>query len=102
VVSAEQNDEKILMIDNYRIHTPENPFEVRKKEIQSQLSGLFTEKFPNLGVTVFFDGEESPAEIAEFVIAQDIRYVFSCIGMKEQEKRLIEIFAHLPDSQRVV
>jgi N-acetylglucosaminyldiphosphoundecaprenol N-acetyl-beta-D-mannosaminyltransferase len=43
-----------------------------------------------------------PEKIAQQIIDEDIRYVFSCIGMKAQEQRLIEIFAHIPDSQKVV
>ncbi len=90
------------MIDNYRIIDPKNPFEVKKKEVQSRLPVLFHEQFPNLQIEILFDGEKSPKDIAALIDEKDIRYVFSCIGMKVQEERLVEIFSHLPPSQKVV
>ena len=51
---------------------------------------------------VVFDGEKSPSELAGLIQAESISYVFSCIGMKTQEQRLIEIFSYLPESQSVV
>ncbi|MBC7498166.1 WecB/TagA/CpsF family glycosyltransferase [Candidatus Gracilibacteria bacterium] len=99
---AEESGQRVLMIDNYRITTPTNPFEVEKMRIQSDLPNLFKMRFPSLDVTLVFDGEKTPEQIAELIIANNISYLFSCIGMKIQEKRLIEIFAHLPKAQRVV
>ncbi len=90
------------MIDNYRIEYPKNAFEIKKMEIQSRLMELFTEKFPSLRKEVLFDGEKSPKEIAALIVEKDILYVFSCIGMKAQEERLIEIFSYLPSTQKVV
>jgi N-acetylglucosaminyldiphosphoundecaprenol N-acetyl-beta-D-mannosaminyltransferase len=90
------------MIDNYRITTPTNSFEREKMQIQSDLPRLLQERFPSLAVTLLFDGEKDPAEIAEIIKIQDISYVFSCIGMKKQEQRLVEIWSHLPEEQRVV
>ncbi len=92
----------ILMIDNYRIETPENDFEIRKKEIQSQWWELFQEKFPGLEISIVCDGERTPEELANLIQKENISYVFSCIGMKTQEQRLIEIFSCLPDSEKVV
>lgn len=94
--------EGIMMIDNYRIKNPTNAFEVKKKEVQARLPELFLEVFPNLQVDIIFDNELSPPEIAERIIQKDVRYVFSCIGMKYQEHRLVEIFSHLPQTTKVV
>jgi N-acetylglucosaminyldiphosphoundecaprenol N-acetyl-beta-D-mannosaminyltransferase len=90
------------MIDNYRITTPTNPFEVGKMRIQSDLPNLFKTRFPSLDVTLVFDWEKTPIEIAELIMANNITYVFSCIGMKTQEQRLIDIWSHLSVDQRVV
>ncbi len=93
---------KILMIDNYRIGEPENPFEIRKKEIQAMLLELFASRFPELQVQILFDGEKSPEAIAQIIQKEQISYIFSCIGMKTQEQRLMEIFAHIPEDFPVV
>lgn len=90
------------MIDNYRITTPKNEFEKKKMEVQSELSALFREKYPKLQIEIVFDGEKTPSDLAELIQARGITYVFSCIGMKTQERRLIEIFSYLPTEQQVV
>jgi N-acetylglucosaminyldiphosphoundecaprenol N-acetyl-beta-D-mannosaminyltransferase len=92
----------VLMIDNYRITTPTNPFEVEKMRIQADLPNLLKTRFPSLDITLVFDWEKTPEQIAELITENNISYVFSCIGMKTQEKRLIEIWSHLPQEQRVV
>lgn len=97
-----QEKKNIMMIDNYRITNPENEFEKKKMEIQSRLPELFRERFPHLYIHIVFDGGETPLELAEIVQTQNISYIFSCIGMKTQEKRLIEIFDVLPEDQKVV
>ena len=96
------NEKNILMIDNYRIETPKNDFEIRKKEIQSQWWELFQEKFPGLKISIVCDGEKSPEELASLIQKENISYIFSCIGMKTQEQRLVEIFSYLHDSQKAV
>ncbi len=101
-VYAELSGKRVLMIDNYRITTPTNAFEIEKMRIQSDLPSLLRTRFPNLSITLIFDWEKTPDQIAELITASSISYVFSCIGMKTQEQRLIEIFAHLPLEQRVV
>ncbi len=90
------------MIDNYLITEPENPFEVEKKAVQLKLRELFRERYPDLDITVVFDGGQTPEELAELIQEQGISYVFSCIGMQKQEQRLIEIWAHLPQDFPVV
>ncbi len=90
------------MIDNYLITEPENPFEVEKKAVQSRLRELFRERYPDLDITVVFDGGQTPEELAELIQEQGISYVFSCIGMRKQEQRLIEIWAHLSQDFPVV
>jgi UDP-N-acetyl-D-mannosaminuronic acid transferase (WecB/TagA/CpsF family) len=99
---SEQKGKHILMIDNYRIIEPKNEFEIKKKEIQKKLPELFRQKFPELHVKIVFDGESSPEEIVSLIEKNNIEYVFSCIGMKTQEKRLVEIFAHLPGDTQAV
>ena len=99
---AQETGKRVLMIDNYRITTPTNPFEIVKMRIQSDLPQLLKTRFPDLNITLIFDGEKTPEEIAELITGSNISYVFSCIGMKTQEKRLIEIFSYLPLEQRVV
>lgn len=92
----------ILIIDNYRIREPQNALEIKKKDIQSRFVDIFREQFPHVQVTVLFDGEMSLDAIAHMVEIQDISYIFSCIGMKEQEKILVELFAYIPERQKVV
>ncbi len=93
---------KILIIDNYRIIEPQNDFEIEKKRIQENIIPLFHEKLPWLDVVVVFEGEKTPSELAELIQSESISYIFSCIGMKTQEQRLIEIFASIPEDSPVV
>ena len=99
---AEESGQRVLMIDNYRITTPTNPFEIEKMRIQADLPNLLKTRFPSLDITLVFDWEKTPEQIAELIMASNISYVFSCIGMKIQEQRLIEILSRLPEGQRVV
>lgn len=92
---------KILIIDRKNT-VPKNDFERQKAEIQKNLGSILEEKFPNNEFFVVFDGEKTPAQIAEMITEQDITFVFSCIGMKTQEERLVEIFSHIPESFPVV
>lgn len=39
--------------------------------------------------------------IAHMIELQHISYVFSCLGMKKQEKALIDIWSYLPVTQEV-
>ncbi len=99
---AVESNKRVLMIDNYRITTPTNQFERDKMQIQSDLTNLFKMKFPSLDIILIFDWEKNPEQIADLITSNNISYVFSCIGMKIQEERLIEIFSHLPKEQWVV
>jgi len=99
---ATLENKKILVIDNYRIIEPQNEFEVAKQKIQEKIVPLFHEKLPWLDVEVVFDGEKTPNELARLIQKESISYIFSCIGMKTQEQRLIEIFSFLPASQKVI
>jgi len=40
--------------------------------------------------------------MAQMIQKEGIDFVFSCIGMKNQEKRLIEVFSYLKEEQKVV
>lgn len=99
---TQKERKKIMILDNYRIIEPQNPFEIRKMEIQSNFLELLREKFPELHVTLVFDGESTSSDLAKIIEAESIFAVFSCIGMKAQEARLIEIFSHLSEGQRVI
>ena len=92
----------ILIIDSYRINDPQNDFEIRKKEIQSEFLNLLEKKYPELKITLLFDGEKTPMEIAQMIEANNISYVFSCLGMKKQEERLIQIWDFLSEITPVV
>ncbi len=52
---ALESGKKILMIDNYRITTPTNPFEIEKMAIQSDMTRLLQTRFPDLAITLIFD-----------------------------------------------
>lgn len=99
---AVEQGKKILIIDNYRIIEPQNEFEIAKKKTQENIIPLFHEKLPWLDVEVVFDDEVSPEDIAKKIQEENISYVFSCIGMKTQEQRLLEIFWHLLEDTPVV
>lgn len=99
---SEKNGNHILMIDSYRITNPQNSFEIRKKEIQENLPQLLAQKFPNLRISLVFDGDKTHEELAELIQKENISYVFSCLGMKKQEERLVQIWEHLPESTPVV
>ena len=90
------------MIDNYRITEPQNEFEVKKMEVQKNLRALFFQKFPDLQIEIVFDSEKTPEELANLIQVDHISYVFSCIGMKTQETRLIDIFKDIPEDFPVV
>ncbi len=102
VECAEKNQKKILIIDNYRITEPKNPFEIIKKEIQTHMNALLKEKYPNLSAQIFFLGDMSADGIAHHIELTKIDYVFACSGMKSQEQILIDVFSYLPDSFPVV
>ncbi len=92
---------KVLIIDRKNT-VPKNDLERKKAEVQKNLKHILEEKYPGITVLVVFDGEVSPEDIAQIIREQGIDFVFSCIGMKNQEKRLIEVFSYLSDSQKVV
>jgi N-acetylglucosaminyldiphosphoundecaprenol N-acetyl-beta-D-mannosaminyltransferase len=95
-------NQKIMIIDNYKILEPKNNFEIQKKIIQESFPQLISEKLPGLDWIIVFDGEKTPSQLAELIRQKDIRYVFSCIGMKTQEERLVQIFWHLKPEQNIV
>lgn len=51
---------------------------------------------------MIFEGEKNPDEIADFITKNDIRYVFSTLGMKRQEAILVQIFEKIPKNHPVV
>jgi N-acetylglucosaminyldiphosphoundecaprenol N-acetyl-beta-D-mannosaminyltransferase len=92
---------KILIIDRKNA-VPKNDLERKKAEIQKDLKNILEEKYPWIEIFIVFDGEVSTVDMAKIIEDQGIDFVFSCIGMKNQEKRLLEVFAHLGENQKVV
>lgn len=99
--SGKTSPKKIFIIDRKNA-VPKNDLERKKAEIQKDLKNILEEKYPWIEVFVVFDGEVTIADMAKLIEDQSIVFVFSCIGMKNQEKRLIEIFSHLDENQKVV
>lgn len=99
--SASDVPKKILVIDRKNA-VPQNDFERVKAEVQKDLKNIIESKYPGVELFVVFSGEKTPEEIAKLIEAESIEYVFSCVGMKAQEKLLIDILSHLPESQKVV
>lgn len=97
-----QKKKKVIMIDTPRVTSADSSFGKKKMDIQSKFQELFHQKFPGLEIIPFFDTENSPEEIAQIIQKEQISYVFSCIGMKIQEQRLLEIFEYIPDGFPVV
>lgn len=91
----------ILVIDKKIIH-PKNEFERKKSVIQKSVKWLLEKKYPHVVIHTIFDGEMSPDAIAHYIELNHIRFVFSCLGMKIQEVRLVEIFSYLPERFPVV
>lgn len=99
--SASNIPKKILVIDRKNV-VPQNDFERMKAEVQKDLKNIIESKYPGVDLFIVFSGEKIPEEIAKLVEQENIEYVFSCVGMKVQEKLLIDIFSYLPESQKVV
>jgi N-acetylglucosaminyldiphosphoundecaprenol N-acetyl-beta-D-mannosaminyltransferase len=99
--SASNAPKKILVIDRKNA-VPQNEFEQKKAEVQKNLKDIIQSKYPGVELFVVFSGEKTPEEIAKLVEQESIEYIFSCVGMKAQEKLLVEIFSHLPNTKKVV
>ena len=96
-----QSSLRILVIDRKNT-VPKNDFERKKGEVQKHLKQILEEKYPWTEIHVIFDGEMAPDGMAHYIELHQIDFVFSCIGMKNQEKRLVEIFSYLSDKIPVV
>ncbi len=92
---------RILVLDKKNPH-PRNEFEQKKSQVQKNLKNILEEKYPNVTVHVIFDGEMWPDAIAHYIELHKIEFVFSCLGMKTQESRLLDIFSYLPDDFPIV
>ena len=99
--SARNTPKKILVIDRKNA-VPQNDFERTKAEVQKDLKNIIESKYPGVELFVVFSGEKTSEEIAKLIESESIEYVFSCVGMKTQEKLLIDIFSYLSESQKVV
>lgn len=96
-----QRSLKILVIDRKNA-VPKNDLERKKVEVQKHLKSLLETQYPWTEIHAIFDGEMAADGIAHYIELHKIDFVFSCIGMKNQEKRLVEIFSYLPDKIPVV
>lgn len=92
---------RILVIDR-KNEVPKNELEIKKAEVQKNLKSIIETKYPWVELFVVFAWEKTPEELAELIQSEFIQYVFSCVGMKAQEKLLVEIFSSLPENQEVV
>lgn len=99
--SGKITPKSILVIDRKNA-VPRNDLERKKAEVQKDLKHILESKYPQIQVHVLFAGEMAADGIAHYIELHDIGYVFSCIGMKAQEKALVEIFSYLPKTQKVV
>ncbi len=98
---CQQTGIPILIIDK-KIILPNNPLEAKKQELQKKLKWELETLYPWLTVHVIFDGDMAVDGIAHFIEINNIGYVFSCLGMKVQEKALIDIWNYLPSYTKVV
>ncbi len=98
---AGKNNKNILILDN-RVENIESIFDAKKSTVQQNLKWLLEEKYPGITVQVIFAWDMASDGIAHLIELQHISYVFSCLGMKTQEKTLIDIWHYLPVGQSVV
>ncbi len=98
---ASETKKNILILDN-RVENIVSEFDQKKSSLQQHLGSSLEQKYPWLTVRVVYVWDIANDGIAHLIELQDISYVFSCLGMRKQEKELIEIFSYLPWDQRVV
>lgn len=98
---AGKNQKTVLILDN-RVESIKSNFDQSKSTVQQNLKKLLEEKYPGITVQVIFSGDMASNGIAHMIELQHISYVFSCLGMKKQEKTLIDIWSYLPVTQSVV
>jgi N-acetylglucosaminyldiphosphoundecaprenol N-acetyl-beta-D-mannosaminyltransferase len=98
---AGKNQKTVLILDN-RVDAIKSSFDKNKSTVQQNLKKLLEEKYPGITVQVIFAGDMASDGIAHMIELQHISYVFSCLGMKKQEKALIDIWSYLPATQSVV
>ncbi len=97
---ASDEKRKILIIDK-KIVSPRNDLEKNKQDVQKLLKELLEKKYSNIEVSVIFHDDMSPDAIAHFIEVKEISHVFCCLGMKTQEKALINIWNYLPTYTKV-
>ncbi len=98
-----KNDERtsILIIDS-RVVVMRDAFDMRKIELQKDMKSLLEEKYRWVTIHIIFEGDMSPDGIAHYIELQQIRYVFSTLGMKSQEQILVEVFSYISSHTKVV
>ena len=77
--------EKFSIIDLY------NPCDIKKVESQKNFPELITKKFNNLNFDYFIYNPSEKENIINKIKNSDSKIVFSTLGMKKQEKSVIEI-----------
>lgn len=87
---AENNNKKVVIIDLY------NPGDEKKVANQRVFRKELLKKFPWLSFDVFIWEEARKDEIIQEIIKGSAKIVFSTLGMKKQEKNIIEIMEKCP------
>lgn len=87
---AEKNNEKIVIVDLY------NPEDEKKVANQRVFREELLKKFPWLLFEVFIWEESKKEEILAAITTSSAKIVFSTLGMKKQEKNIIEIMEACP------
>lgn len=98
---AARKQKHILILDNRVVETP-NIFSRKKLMVQKKLKELLEAKYPGITVQVIFQWDMAADGIAHLIELQHISYVFSCLGMKNQEQTLAGIWTYLPAKLEVV
>lgn len=85
VKKIEKNWTKITIIDLY------NPNDTKKVESQKRFPKLLKQKFPKLNLDYFIYNPEKKDKIIEKISKSNSKILFSTLGMKKQEKSIIEV-----------
>jgi UDP-N-acetyl-D-mannosaminuronic acid transferase (WecB/TagA/CpsF family) len=85
LAKAIKNHTKITIIDLY------NPTDIKKVESQKIFSEKLKEKFPKINFDYFIYDEKEKNKILEQIKKSDSKILFSTLGMKQQEKSVVEI-----------
>ncbi len=82
---AEKNKKKISIIDLY------NPNDIKKVQSQKKFRENFSKKYPKLDFDFYVYNTEKKEEITNSIKNSNSSILFSTLGMKKQEKSIIEV-----------